>query len=154
MAYSGSNFDVVVVGMLGAYPMAPAGAAPARRLLSKGVNQAIAVARLGGRVALIGRLCPQNGDLLQLLADEGVDTAGVLTGGGRHLEAADLQHAHRFVHTSAVMLTQLELPLQTVQLALRMARAYGVRTILDPAPPRRVSDELLGLVDVLRPNAQ
>ena len=49
-------------------------------------------------------------------------------------------------------LFQLESPLDTVQSALRLARAEGVSTMLDPAPAQPLSRELLELVDVLTPN--
>jgi ribokinase len=47
----------------------------------------------------------------------------------------------------------LEVPLPAVGAALRLAKASGAKTLLDPAPPVPLSEELLRLVDVIRPNA-
>jgi ribokinase len=51
-----------------------------------------------------------------------------------------------------VALFQLETPLETVQEGLRLARAAGARTILDPAPAQLLPTEILSLVDILTPN--
>jgi ribokinase len=50
------------------------------------------------------------------------------------------------------LLTQLELPLETVECGLRVAREAGVLTILNPAPAQTLSDGMLGLADFLIPN--
>ncbi len=52
----------------------------------------------------------------------------------------------------AILLTQLEVPLETTRLALETARQHGAITILDPAPAQALSPEMLGLVDFLTPN--
>jgi ribokinase len=52
-----------------------------------------------------------------------------------------------------VLLAQLEVPVAAVSLALRLARAAGVRTVLDPAPAVPLPDAVLRMVDVIRPNA-
>jgi ribokinase len=46
----------------------------------------------------------------------------------------------------------LELPLDTVECGLRLAREAGVRTMWNPAPAQSLSDEMLGLADFLIPN--
>ena len=146
----------------------------------KGVNQAIAASRLGGRVRLIGRV----GDdefasvPLRALREAGVDVthvaalAGERTGTalitvdettGQNQIAVDAG-ANRLVtpehvrdaipafRASSVLLVQLELPAETVEAALALARANHVRTVLDPAPARDLDDATLALVDVLTPN--
>jgi ribokinase len=50
------------------------------------------------------------------------------------------------------LVTQLELPLQTVHQALRRARTAGIRTVLTPAPAMSVDNDVLKLVDLLVPN--
>jgi ribokinase len=146
----------------------------------KGGNQAVAVARLGCRVALIGRIgADERGRrILDQLADEGVDVtythrsdeaptgvalimvdhAGekqILTapGANRQLTEADVRGAKKTIVASKVLLAQLEVPLPAVRLALRLARAAGVRTVLDPAPAVPLAGDMLKLVDVIRPNA-
>ncbi|HBS93385.1 MAG TPA: ribokinase, partial [Firmicutes bacterium] len=54
---------------------------------------------------------------------------------------------------SKALMTQLEIPLETVMTALKLAKEAGVITILDPAPAQALPPELLALVDYLTPNA-
>jgi ribokinase len=147
----------------------------------KGANQAVAVARLGGRVALVGAVgTDERGDaLLRKLAAERVDVrlvrahAGIATGAALiHVDArgekqilavlgancrptaSDITAACEAIGRGRVLLTQFELPIEAVFAALRWARANGVRTVLDPAPAAvSVPDDLLRVVDVLKPNA-
>ncbi len=51
-----------------------------------------------------------------------------------------------------MLLTQLEIPLETVKHAARLAREAGVRVILNPAPARDLDDELLRDISVITPN--
>jgi ribokinase len=148
----------------------------------KGANQAVAAARLGARVAFVARLgLDDRGDeVLGRLAAEGVDARQVtrdadaptgvalimvgeggekqmLTapGANRHLAVADLRAAERTIAAARVVLVQLEAPLDAVGAALRLGRDAGARVVLDPAPapPTPLPDELLRLVDVIKPNA-
>ena len=146
----------------------------------KGVNQAIAAARLGGRVHLVG--CVGDDEFaavpLRALAEAGVDATHVATLAGQRTGAALItvdeatgqnqiavdaganrsvrpEHVRDAVpafRASAVLLVQLELPPETVETALWLARANHVRTVLDPAPARELADGTLALVDVLTPN--
>jgi ribokinase len=146
----------------------------------KGANQAVAAVRLGCRAGLIARV---GGDergarMLAQLAAEGVDVASVrrdpdavtgaalifvdrsgekqiLTalGANRRLTEKDVDAAKETIVSTKVLLAQLEVPIPVVGLALRLARAAGARTVLDPAPAVPLSDEILRLVDVIRPNA-
>jgi len=86
-----------------------------------------------------------------------VDTAGqnsiVVASGANHALAASETEAMRSVFRGArFVLFQLESPLDTVAAALKLARAAGARTILDPAPAAPLSPELLASVDILTPN--
>jgi ribokinase len=147
----------------------------------KGGNQACAAAKLGGRVALIG--CVGDDEAGRMLTGNlrtaGVDVAGVEAVGGVPSGTAlvtvdasgqnqiivvpganqaltrDRLARHRdLLAGAAVMLLQLEVPLETVRAAARMARAAGVRVILDPAPApaHPLPDDLLMDVDYLTPN--
>jgi ribokinase len=51
-----------------------------------------------------------------------------------------------------VFVTQLEIPLPTVKMGLRMAKDQGALTLLNPSPPIRLSSEILSWVDFLVPN--
>jgi len=52
-----------------------------------------------------------------------------------------------------VLVSQLEVPVPVVRWALETAKRHGVPTVLNPAPVQELSDELLGLVTYLTPNA-
>ena len=146
----------------------------------KGSNQAVAAARLGGRVAFISKLGrdPFAELARRTWAAEGIDArfvfeaAGsptgaativvneasgdnaivVVPGSGLTLEAGEVDRARPAIEGAAIFLTQLETPVETVLHALRMARSLGVRTILNPAPALPLPADVYPLCDVLTPN--
>jgi ribokinase len=146
----------------------------------KGANQAVAAARLGARVAFVARIGnDRRGDhILDRLADESVNTEFVVrdpvepTGialvmvdwegekqvltapqANRLLALTDVDRAAEAIRSSRVLLTQLEIPVEVVARALAIAREAAVQVVLDSAPPVPLSNELLGLVGVIRANA-
>jgi len=146
----------------------------------KGANQAVAVARLGGGVSFVGCVGQDSrGDeLLARLQAEGVQTGHVVRttqaptgvalifvggdgqkqifvapGANRRMRVQEVEAASEAIRMSGVLLTQLELPLDCVSAGITIAHHAGVRVVLDPAPARRLPGELLGLVDIIRPNA-
>lgn len=143
----------------------------------KGANQAVAAARLGADVALVGRVGADafGQQMKQVLGHAGVDTRWVCTGraatgiavitllagdnaivvvpGANHeLSAADVDRAEDAFRAADVVLAQLETPLATVLHAARLARAHGKPFFLNPAPAAALSEELLDLVTLLTPN--
>ncbi len=156
------------------------GAAFAMMSGGKGANQAVAAARLGGLVTFVACVgADALGDAAVLgLEAEGVDTRFVVRdpdaptgvalvfvdeatgensivvapGANARLSVPLVEMAAHAVHEADVVVCQLESPPETVFAALKMARAAGKVTILNPAPVRAVSDELLSLVSVLTPN--
>jgi ribokinase len=148
----------------------------------KGGNQACAAARLGANsttVRMVGRvgydlfadhlkasLSAAGVDVSAVHATRSqatgvalisVDTSGqnsiVVASGANHALMASETEAMRPVFRGArFVLFQLESPLDTVAAALKLARAEGARTILDPAPAAPLSPELLSNVDILTPN--
>jgi len=144
----------------------------------KGANQAVAAARLGGTVAMVGRVGSDAfGDqLLGSLAADGVDAAHVArdsaatgialitvddagqnsivvaSGANAHLSPADVDGAASAIAAAGVLLLQLESPPETALRAAELARAHGATVVLNPAPARALPDALLKLVDVLVPN--
>lgn len=146
----------------------------------KGLNQAIAAARLGGRVHMVGRLgADRFADIPRsALREAGVDTTyvdvlpgehtgtaaivvaeasgenaiAVAGGANRALAPEHVRDAIAAFRESGVLLVQLEAPLETVAAALDLARENGLLTVLDPAPVRELDDALLARVDVLTPN--
>lgn len=143
----------------------------------KGANQAIAAARAGAAVTMVGAVGSDiYGDqLLGVLADAGVDVAGISrsekgTGtahilversgdnsivvvpganGTVHAPVAGIDTALAGAH---LLLLQLELPLDAVADGARAGRGQGTTVVLTPAPARPLPDELLESVDLLVPN--
>ncbi|HEY1996697.1 ribokinase [Paraburkholderia sp.] len=143
----------------------------------KGANQAVAAARLGAQVTMIGCVGADGfGDQLKAtLGREGVDTRWVSTGreatgiasitlsggdnaivvvpGANHeLSAADIDRAEQAIRHADVVLAQLEVPLATVLHAAKLAKTHGKPFFLNPAPAVALSDELVALATLLTPN--
>ncbi|TKC89348.1 ribokinase [Trinickia terrae] len=143
----------------------------------KGANQAVAAARLGAEVTLIGCVGDDalGAQMKTVLAREGVDTRWIATGreatgiaqitlsGGDNaivvvsganyeLSPADIDRAEAAFHAADVVLAQLEVPLATVRHAARVAHAYGKPFFLNPAPAVALPEELLELTTLLTPN--
>ena len=139
----------------------------------KGLNQAVAAARSGARVALLGALGDDEAGLyLRRVAQEaGVDTTGVVTleteTTGRALITVGedigentivvVPGANSAVRVDGipdcrVALAQLEVPLDVVVAAFVAAKRGGATTILNPAPATALPNELLTVTDVIVPN--
>ena len=147
----------------------------------KGANQAVAAVRLGARVAFIARVgADRRGrEVVKRLKEEGVATkfivrdntdhtgvALVLVGGdvekqiisvpgaNDELSVDQVHRATGAIQSARVLLTQLEVPLETLLLAARLAREAGAKVLLDPSPPTSLPDELMQLVSLIKPNAR
>lgn len=145
----------------------------------KGANQAAAAARLGNRTAMLGKVGddPHGKMLVKNLKSLQVDTtmvsidpetstgsavimvneAGensiVLSPGANHqFLPDDLKSANDYFARAKFLLLQLEIPLTTVKYAAVRGKEKGLRVILNPAPARDLSPELLADIDILVPN--
>ena len=144
----------------------------------KGANQAVAVARLGYPVQLIGRLgFDKFGDeLIGSLKEEGVDTTGikrvdgssgiavivvssrgensivVTPGANATLSASDLENHVEEIRSASLVLAQLEIPLPTVLRLAEICMREGVPLMLDPAPAQTLPEEILPLITWFTPN--
>jgi ribokinase len=145
----------------------------------KGANQAVAAARLGARVTFVACLGQDVfGD--QALAGyrkEGIDTSwivrdpeaasgvalifvdargensiAVASGANARLAVADVERAEQAIQNAAVLLVQLEVPLDVVRRAIEIAHQAGVQVILNPAPACEIDPSLLALVSIATPN--
>jgi ribokinase len=146
----------------------------------KGMNQAVAAARLGARTALVARLGADDraAAILERLRAEGVDDRFVgrdpalptgtaliavdargekqivfAPGANGQLSPEAVEAAAPLLSATAVLLLQLEIPLASVVAAARLARQAGARVVLDPAPPTSLPEALFPLLDVIRPNS-
>jgi ribokinase len=145
----------------------------------KGANQAVAAARLGGQVRMIGRVGMDafGETLLENLIRDGIDTTFVrktpetasgvalitldavgqntivvASGANGLLTPQDIQESSAAFDGAAAVLLQLETPLETVAYAIDLARKKKVRVVLNPAPARSLDEKLLKQVDFLVPN--
>ncbi len=147
----------------------------------KGLNQAVAASRLGAQVAMIGAVGgDQFGHgLIQTLTDEGikslvsqvpdistgmaiieVESSGenriiVVSGANNSLSQNAVETSLREIareYRIGVVLTQGEVPVQTTERALKVAKELGAITILNPAPVRDFPPSVFPLVDYLVPN--
>ena len=145
----------------------------------KGANQAVAAARAGATVGFLSKVgSDANGALIeQHLASQGlsrmvllrdaeaqtgiamilVDAAGnnqivVVPGSNQHLTPADVRQHAGLISGARVLLVQMEIPIETVQECLRLAKRHGLLTILNPAPACSLLPEFVRMVDVLTPN--
>ncbi|HUT46390.1 MAG TPA: ribokinase [Sedimentisphaerales bacterium] len=145
----------------------------------KGANQAVAAAKLGAEVYFIAKLgddifgrqslsnfqkvgihteyVDQTEEAPSGVALITVDVAGdnvivVAPGANLKLSPEDVGKAQPVIASSGAVAAQLEVPLETVEFAARLANDAGVPFILDPAPAQKLSPEFLKKVDVLTPN--
>ena len=145
----------------------------------KGSNQAIAAARLGANVTMIGRLGTDLfGDTLMAAhAEEGIYTDYVIrdtevgTGvasilidadgdnsivlvpqANMRLSVEDIERASESIAAADVLLLQLEVPISASQRAAEIAKSNGATVVLNPAPAQELPDDFLAQVDILTPN--
>ncbi len=143
----------------------------------KGANQAVAAARLGGEVRMIGGVGQDvyAARLEENLRRAGVGTDGIVSfdttsgiavitvcGGDNHIildrganqriTPAVIDRNIRLLEWADLVLFQLEIPLETIVYAAALARRMGAKVLLNPAPMQSLPDELLQCTDILIPN--
>ncbi|MBM4276767.1 MAG: ribokinase [Deltaproteobacteria bacterium] len=145
----------------------------------KGANQAIASKRLGAEVTFITRLgndyygksyrrylIEKGLNQKSILADKKVPTGMafieldpkgenrivVSPGSNSSLSVDDLRRCDPLFGKIKAFVTQLEIPIETVRMGLKMAKRYAALSLLNPSPSRPLSAEILSLTDFLVPN--
>ena len=144
----------------------------------KGANQAVAIGKLGTNVIMLGKIgkdsfgkdmlasMEKNGVNIQHI-EEGEKATGIAkiiveeSGQNRILVVAgansevDKEYVDRHlaaIKESDIVVTQLEIPIETVEYTLKKAKEFGKITILNPAPARELSDEIINNSDFIIPN--
>ena len=145
----------------------------------KGANQAVAAARLGAQVTMVGKV---GGDafgeqMLQIIRKEGIDTRfvgvdahsatgvalitvdaqgqnsiSIASGANFSLTAEEVRQAWELIPNVDLVVMPLETPIETIRTAAQMAHERQVRAILNPAPAQDLEESLLRLIYVIVPN--
>ena len=145
----------------------------------KGANQAVACAKLGTKTLFVGKMGNDlfQEKLMQNMSSNGVnvsevmidneaptgialisvDSSGqneiiVVSGSNMKLNPEDIENKKSLFSQASVVLTQLEVPLETVTTVADLAKKSGVKLILNPAPARKLPSDLLHKVDYITPN--
>ncbi|AFJ48980.1 ribokinase [Shimwellia blattae] len=145
----------------------------------KGANQAVAAGRSGANIAFIAcvgdddtgrQVCQQlssdnidiapistvagesTGVALIFVNHEGENVIGIHGGANMALTTSLVEQHQQLIAGADALLMQLESPLASVLAAAQIARRHHTQVILNPAPACPLSDELLGLVDIITPN--
>lgn len=142
----------------------------------KGANQAVAAARLGDQVHMVGAVGSDafGTQLLEGLEKEQIDTQGVkktdgasgianillsegdnriivVPGANHELTKSDIDAQKKAIEKSSMVILQLELPIAVVEYTLQLAKELGVPAILNPAPAGGFTDAMKQ-ADFLTPN--
>ncbi|WP_339902807.1 ribokinase [uncultured Cyclobacterium sp.] len=145
----------------------------------KGANQAVAAARLGGKVAMMARL---GNDLFgkqtienfkkeglnvegvvldnklpsgvaQIVVDKSGENTIVVAGGSNlALNTRQIKKYFGLVQEAEIILLQLEIPIETVLYVAKKASGLGKKVILNPAPASKLSDKLYASIYAITPN--
>ena len=172
ISFSGPKIPAVGETILGnKYNVGPGG---------KGCNQAVAIARLGGKVNFISKigkdaygklaletLKKNNINTENIIQDEKLQTgvAGILVdkqsgknainvivGAPNSLKINEMNNQINLIKSSKIFLTQLEIPKDVTLHCLKTAKENGCLTILNPAPASEISKEFYSYIDYFTPN--
>lgn len=145
----------------------------------KGANQAVAAGRSGANIAFIActgdddtgervrkQLASDNIDIapvsvvagestgvaLIFVNAEGENVIGIHAGANAALTTERVEAQRGLIAGAEALLMQLESPVESVLAAAKIAHENHTSVVLNPAPARVLSDELLALVDIITPN--
>lgn len=145
----------------------------------KGANQAVAAARLNGNVTFVAKTGNDifGKEAIQLFAKEGMHTGYIFTdpvqpsgvalitvddngencitvapGANAMLLPADIEQSWKAIEQAAIILVQLEIPVETIHALANMAAQKNIPLVLNPAPAQTLPDELLKMVSIITPN--
>lgn len=145
----------------------------------KGANQAIAAKRLDANVSFIGMVGDDDngfeiikafkedkidvshikvskkdptGMAIITVDDDGKNSIVVVPGANMKIDNASIEEAKEVIKESKILIAQFETSIEATIEAFKVAKENGVITILNPAPARKIPEELLRLTDIIAPN--
>lgn len=144
----------------------------------KGANQAVAIGKLGTQVTMLGKIGNDSfgKDLVASMKNSGVNTEYiensasstgiakiiveangqnrilVVSGANMDVDRAYIDRHIDVINDSDILVTQLEIPIDTVEYVLKKAKEAGKITILNPAPAAQLNDEIIKNSDIIIPN--
>lgn len=145
----------------------------------KGANQAVAAKRVGNEVSMIGKIGKdENGQILkELLEKDNIDTSSiyidninptgmamitvdkdsnnsivVISGSNMTITNDEIIKAKKKITESDILIAQFETSEECILEAFKIAKENNKLTILNPAPAKEMSDELLKYTDIIIPN--
>lgn len=146
----------------------------------KGANQAVAIARLQGQVGFISKIGDDifGKQSMQLFEEEGIDVRGMVSdqegpsgvalitvdeegensivvapGANAKLTSEEVQSALAQQDEIALLLMQLEIPMETVKMVAKYGKANHIPVVVNPAPMHSDLIPILSEIDILTPNA-
>ncbi|PGH40370.1 MAG: ribokinase [Candidatus Nephrothrix sp. EaCA] len=145
----------------------------------KGANQAVACARLGGEVFFIARIGNDSfgkemwngfqkdaisteyiftdeqepsGTAFIMLDSRGQNSIVVSPGANNQLSPENIKQSAAAIEKASIILTQLEIPLATVNCVLKTAADFGKKVILNPAPAAALDEDMYARIYLITPN--
>lgn len=145
----------------------------------KGANQAVAAKRLGAEVAFIGAVGDLDGgkDIVKKFEEIDIDISGVLVvndevtgnamitvdkrgantivvypGANGKLSTSWLEKQRELIKRADCAVLQLEIPIETVVGAIKIAKEYNKNVILNPAPAKELPEDIYEYIDIITPN--
>lgn len=145
----------------------------------KGANQAVAAKRCGSEVSMISKIGKdENGtELRNKLIDDNINVEYVFedkkeptgmalimvneggnnsiivnSGSNMTLNSSEIKSTENIIKDSDILISQFETPEEITLEAFKMAKNYDKITILNPAPAKKINDELLKYTDLIIPN--
>ncbi|WVD71882.1 ribokinase [Orbus wheelerorum] len=145
----------------------------------KGANQAVAASRSGANVQFIAavgdddigkQICEQlkkdkidirsvqmiaqekTGVALIFVNEQGENQIGIYSGANAAVTPNYLDAYQQDIINADAILMQLEIPIETIESAIKLAKAHRTQVIVNPAPAQLLADEILKNIDIITPN--